>query len=51
VVFRPLPDEKFYNPIGSTHGGYASTLLDTALGCAVHSALESGEGNPSVELR
>ena len=51
VVFRAVPEERFYNPIGSVHGGYASTLLDTALGCAVHSTLDAGEGYASLEIK
>jgi uncharacterized protein (TIGR00369 family) len=51
AVFRAVPDERFYNPIGSVHGGYASTLLDTAMGCAVHSTLEAGEGYTSLEIK
>jgi uncharacterized protein (TIGR00369 family) len=51
VVFRSVPDERFYNPIGSVHGGYASTLLDTAMGCAVHSTLAAGEGYTSLEIK
>ena len=41
VVFGGDPDESVYNPIGTVHGGYAATLLDSAVGCAVHSALSS----------
>lgn len=51
VVFRAVPDARFYNPIGSIHGGYASTLLDTAMGCAVHSTLRAGEGYTSLEIK
>ena len=51
VVFRAVPDERFYNPIGSVHGGYASTLLDTAMGCAVHSTLDAGQGYTSLEIK
>ncbi len=51
ILFRALPDERFYNPIGSIHGGYASTLLDTAMGCAVHSTLKAGEGYTSLEIK
>ena len=51
VLFRALPEERFYNPIGSIHGGYASTLLDTAMGCAVHSTLKKGEGYTSLEIK
>ena len=35
AVFVGEPGEEHYNPIGVVHGGYASTLLDSALGCAV----------------
>ena len=39
VVFEGEPGEEHYNPIGVVHGGYAATLLDSALGCAVHTTL------------
>ncbi|HEY7567448.1 MAG TPA: PaaI family thioesterase [Gemmatimonadaceae bacterium] len=51
VVFRALPNERFYNPIGSVHGGYASMLLDTAMGCAVQSTLKAGEGYATLEIK
>lgn len=51
VVFRAVPESRFYNPIGSVHGGYASTLLDTAMGCAVHSTLPAGEGYTTLEIK
>ncbi|MGQ0647749.1 MAG: PaaI family thioesterase [Gemmatimonadaceae bacterium] len=51
VVFRALSEARFYNPIGSLHGGYASTLLDTAMGCAVHSTLKAGEGYATLEIK
>ncbi|MEP3246809.1 MAG: PaaI family thioesterase [Sneathiella sp.] len=50
VVFSGLPSAKHLNPIGSIHGGYAATLLDSALGCAVHTALEPGERYTTVDL-
>jgi acyl-coenzyme A thioesterase PaaI-like protein len=37
AVFEGNPDARVYNPIGSGHGGYAATLLDSACGIAVHS--------------
>ncbi|WP_088344043.1 MULTISPECIES: PaaI family thioesterase [Rhodomicrobium] len=43
AVFEGAPSEKFYNPLGTVHGGWISTLLDSALGCAVHSLLEPGQ--------
>ncbi len=42
VVFGALPAEYHYNPIGVVHGGFALTLFDSALGCAVQSALPAG---------
>jgi uncharacterized protein (TIGR00369 family) len=51
VVFAGHPDESVYNPIGTVHGGYAATLLDSAVGCAVHSALKAGQGYTTLELK
>jgi len=49
AVFVGLPAEFHYNPIGVVHGGYAMTLLDSAMGCAVQSTLAAGEGYTSLE--
>jgi uncharacterized protein (TIGR00369 family) len=51
VVFACLPREQHYNPIGSVHGGLAATLLDSAMGCAVHSTLGEGSGYTTLELK
>jgi uncharacterized protein (TIGR00369 family) len=51
VVFESTPDEHVYNPIGTVHGGYAATLLDSAVGCAVHSKLKAGQGYTTLELK
>lgn len=51
VVFGGHPDESVYNPIGTVHGGYAATLLDSAVGCAVHSMLKAGQGYTTLELK
>ncbi len=51
VVFIATPDAKLYNPIGSVHGGFAATLLDSCMGCAVQSKLKAGEGYTTVELK
>lgn len=50
VVFDSEPSGDFYNPLGSVHGGYAATLLDSALGCAVHTTLEPGAGYTTLGL-
>src|SRR5687767_4654341 len=42
AVFEGTPAEWMYNPLGTVHGGWTATLLDSALGCAVHSALPAG---------
>ena len=50
VVFAGHPAQKHYNPIGSVHGGFAATLLDSALGCAVHTTLAPGVGYTTLDL-
>jgi uncharacterized protein (TIGR00369 family) len=50
AIFTGTPAEYQYNPIGVVHGGWASTLLDSALGCAVHSMLPAGSAYTTVEL-
>jgi len=51
VVFAATPDRRVYNPLGTVHGGYVCTLLDSCMGCAVHSTLKAGQGYTSVELK
>jgi uncharacterized protein (TIGR00369 family) len=51
VVFEVEPAEYHYNPIGMVHGGLASALCDTAMGCAIHSTLPSGVGYATLELK
>ena len=51
AVFVGRPDETVYNPLGTVHGGYAATLLDSAIGCAVHSELGPGQGYTTLELK
>ena len=51
AVFQGRPLLRHYNPLGSVHGGWFATLLDSALGCAVHSTLEAGRGYTTVELK
>ena len=51
AVFTVEPAEFHYNPIGVVHGGLAATLLDSAMGCAVHSTLPAGAGYTTLELK
>jgi uncharacterized protein (TIGR00369 family) len=50
VTFGLVPHESHYNPIGVVHGGIVCTMLDTVLGCAVHSTLEPGWAYTSIDL-
>lgn len=50
-IFQGTPDLRHYNPLGTVHGGYAATLLDSAMGCAVHTMLEPGLGYTTTDLR
>lgn len=51
VLFTGIPKFEFYNPIGVVHAGFAATLLDSALGCAVHSTLAKGETYFTLEFK
>jgi uncharacterized protein (TIGR00369 family) len=51
VLFAAEPGPQHYNPIGTVHGGLAATLLDSAMGCAVHSTLPAGVGYTTLELK
>lgn len=51
AVFEGVPEYRHYNPIGTVHGGFAATLLDSALGCAIFSTLSKGEGWTTLELK
>jgi len=50
VVFAGVPAEAYYNGMGVVHGGYAATLLDSALGCAVNSSMPAGRSFTTVDL-
>ncbi|UVE16310.1 PaaI family thioesterase [Pseudomonas sp. LS44] len=50
-VFQGTPDARHYNPMGSVHGGYAATLLDSCMGCAIHTQLQAGQGYTTTDLR
>jgi uncharacterized protein (TIGR00369 family) len=51
ALFEMEPGPQHYNPIGSVHGGIALTLLDSAMGCAVHTLLEAGVGYTTLEVK
>jgi uncharacterized protein (TIGR00369 family) len=51
ALFAMQPEEWMYNPLGSVHGGVVATLLDTCMGCAVHSTLEAGVGFTTSDLQ
>jgi uncharacterized protein (TIGR00369 family) len=51
AVFTVEPAEYHYNPIGVVHGGLAATLLDSAMGCAVHSTLPAGAAYTTLEIK
>ena len=51
AVFASTPGEYHYNTLGSVHGGFGATLLDSAMGCAVHSTLNPGDAYTTLELK
>ncbi|MDT8998704.1 PaaI family thioesterase [Paucibacter sp. APW11] len=51
AVFQGRPQQRHYNPLGTVHGGWFATLLDSALGCAVHTTLEPGRGYTTLEFK
>lgn len=51
AVFEGVPGLHAYNPLGTVHGGYAASLLDSACGCAVHASLAPGQRYTTLELK
>ena len=51
VIFTFRPQEFHYNPIGTVHGGVISAILDSAMGCTLHSILDAGVGYTTLELK
>jgi uncharacterized protein (TIGR00369 family) len=51
AVFEGTPAFKHYNPLGTVHGGYAATLLDSCMGCSVHTTLPKGTGYTTLEFK
>jgi len=51
VVFTGVPSARFFNPLGTVHGGWTATILDSAMACAAHSTLKPGEGYTTLEMK
>ncbi|MEJ5152580.1 PaaI family thioesterase [Comamonas sp. MYb396] len=51
AVFQGRPQRRHYNPLGTVHGGWFATLLDSAVGCAIHATLSAGKGFTTLELK
>lgn len=51
AIFQGRPQLRHYNPLGTVHGGWFCTLLDSALGCAVHTTLPAGKGYTTLEIK
>lgn len=51
AVFQGRPQQRHYNPLGTVHGGWFCTLLDSAVGCAVHTTLPAGKAYTTLELK
>lgn len=51
IVFGGVPGPQHYNPIGSVHGGYAGTLLDSCMSCAIQTTLKKGMGYTTLEYK
>jgi len=49
VVFQGAPNSGFLNPMGTVHGGWYGTLLDSAMGCAVHTMMPAGRAFTTAE--
>lgn len=51
AVLEGMPAEFHFNPMGVVHGGFAATLLDAAMGCAMHTTLDPGYAYTTLELK
>ncbi len=51
VIIQGTPDRQFLNPMGTMHGGWYATLLDSAMGCAVHTTLPQGRAFTTLEFK
>lgn len=51
AIFQGRPGQQHYNPLGSVHGGWFCTILDSAVACAIHSTLPAGKGYTTLEIK
>ncbi|MDE1154014.1 MAG: PaaI family thioesterase [Micavibrio sp.] len=51
VVFEGMPSDRFLNPLGTVHGGWIATLIDSAMGCATHTKLKVGQAYTTIEMK
>lgn len=51
AVFEGTPTADFFNPLGTIHGGWTATILDSALGCCVHTIIKAGQAYTTVEMK
>ena len=51
AVFSGQPSARFFNPLGTIHGGWTATILDSAMACAAHATLKPGEGYTTLEMK
>ena len=51
ALFQGRPQRKHYNPLGTVHGGWFATILDSCMGCAVHTTMPAGRAYTTAELK
>ena len=50
-MFKGAPSDRHLNPLGGVHGGWAATVMDSALGCCIHTLLAAGEAYSTAEMK
>lgn len=51
AVFEGVPTADFLNPLSTVHGGWSAAILDSALGCCVHTLIKRGQAYTTVEMK